>query len=139
MPQFFFDTDHLTLYQHKHPPLLQRLPAQPVDTVAICPINIEETLRGRLATLARVLTGAKHVRAYAHLVAAEEMFRLFPLTPFDASSESQFQQLRMARLRMGTRDLKIAAIALTHGLTVLTRNRSDFGRVPGLALADWSV
>ena len=96
-------------------------------------------MRGRLATLAHVLTGAKHVQAYAHLVAAEEMFRLFPLVPFDAPSESQFQQLRAARLRVGTLDLKIAAIALTNSLTVLTRNRSDFGRVPGLTIADWSV
>jgi tRNA(fMet)-specific endonuclease VapC len=139
MLQFLFDTDHLTLYQYQHPPLMQRLAFQPVDAVGICPINIEETMRGRLAVLARVLAGAKHVQAYAHLVAAEEMFRLFPLVPFDSSSESRFQQLRAARLRVGTLDLKIAAIALTNGLTVLTRNRSDFERVPGLALADWSV
>ena len=139
MPQFLFDSDHLTLFQHKHPPLMQRLAAQPADAVAICPINIEETMRGRLASLARVLAGPKHVQAYAHLVAAEEMFRLFPLVPFDAGSESQFQQLRAARLHVGTLDLKIAAIALTNGLTVLTRNRSDFGRVPGLTIADWSV
>ena len=139
MLQFLFDTDHLTLYQHKHPPLLQRIALQPADSVAICPINIEETMRGRLAPLARILAGNKHVQAYAHLVAAEEMFRLFPLVPFDGASESEFQHLRAARLRVGTLDLKIAAIALTNGLTVLTRNRSDFGRVPGLALEDWSV
>ena len=63
MPQFVFDTDHLTLYQHKHPPLMQRLSQQPADAVAICPINIEETMRGRLAVLARVLSGMKHVQA----------------------------------------------------------------------------
>ena len=79
MVQFLFDTDHLTLFEHKHSPLLQRPALQSADTVAICPINIEESMRGWLAPLARVLTGNKHVQAYANLVAAEEMFRLFPL------------------------------------------------------------
>ena len=139
MPQFLFDSDHLTLYQHKHPLLIKRLALQPGDAVAICPINIEESMRGWLAPLARVLTGHKHVQAYANLVAAEEMFRLFPLVPFDAASESQFQHLRASRVRVGTLDLKIAAIALANRLTVLTRNRRDFGRVPGLVIMDWSV
>jgi tRNA(fMet)-specific endonuclease VapC len=139
MPQFLFDTDHLTLYQYKHPPLMQRFAQEPADSVAICPINIEEIMRGRLARLARVLTGAKHVQAYADLVDAEAMFRLFPLVPFDAASESEFQHLRALGLRVGTLDLKIAAIALTNRLTVLTRNRRDFGRVLGLTIEDWSV
>jgi tRNA(fMet)-specific endonuclease VapC len=111
----------------------------PVGAIGICPINIEETMRGRLAPLWRVLTGNKHIQAYAHLVAAEEMFRLFPLVPFDLASEIQFQHSRAARLRVGTLDLKITAIALTNNLTVLTRNRGDFGRIPGLAIEDWFV
>jgi tRNA(fMet)-specific endonuclease VapC len=118
---------------------MQRLALQPADAVAICPINIEETMRGRLAPLGRVLSGAVHVQAYANLVAAEEMFRLFPLVPFDSGCENQFQQLRAARLHIGTLDLEIAAIALINGLIVLTRNGSDFGRVPGLTCEDWSI
>ena len=139
MLQFLFDTDHLTLHQYLHPPLMNRFALHPSDAVGICPINIEETMRGRLAPLGRVLTGFKHIEAYARLVAAEELFRLFPLVPFDDACEIQFEHLRAARLRVGTLDLKIASIALTNGLTVLTRNRIDFGRVPGLAIEDWSI
>ena len=139
MPQFVFDTDHLTLFHHKHPVLMQHLAAQNPGAVAIAPITIEETLRGRLAVLRRGLVGLSHVRAYGNLVASVELFKLFPVMAFDQASEAEFQQLRAARLRVGTQDLKIAAIARTNQLTVLTRNRLDFGRVPGLALEDWSV
>jgi tRNA(fMet)-specific endonuclease VapC len=122
-----------------HPLLMSRIALYPVGAIGICPINIEETMRGRLAPLGRILRGIKHIQAYAHLVAAEEMFRLFPLVSFDVASEIQFQHLRAAQLRVGTLDLKIAAIALTNNLTVLTRNRNDFGRIPGLKIEDWSV
>lgn len=34
-------------------------------------------------------------------------------------------------------DLKIASITLVNNATLLTRNRSDFDRVPGLQTEDW--
>ena len=132
MLQFLLDTDHLTLYQHDHPPLMQRLAMQTGDSVGICPINVEEVMRGRLATLGRALAGVHHVEAYAFLVDALELLRRFPLVPFDDVGETRFQDLKRARVRVGTLDLKIASIALAHRLTVLTRTAATSGASP-----DW--
>lgn len=40
---------------------------------------------------------------------------------------------------IGERDLLIAAIARTLGLTLVTANRKEFDRVPALAVEDWSA
>ena len=57
---------------------------------------------------------------------------------FDAPAVAEFQRLKGLRLRVGTMDLKIAAIALAHHATILTRNVKDFGPVPGLRVEDWT-
>lgn len=38
---------------------------------------------------------------------------------------------------IGPNDLLIAAIAAANGLTLVTHNLSEFGRVEGLMLQDW--
>jgi len=57
---------------------------------------------------------------------------------FNEASAVEFRKLRQARVRIGTMDLKIAAIVLAHGATLLTRNLVDFRKVPGLKIEDWT-
>jgi tRNA(fMet)-specific endonuclease VapC len=138
MLQSLLDTDHLTLYDQGHPQLTQRLAMHPKNTIAVSVVTVEESLRGRPGALSRSLDGPTRIRRYAGLVGTVELFCQLPLVHFDQASEDHFQQLRALRLRIGTQDLKIAAVALASNLTLLTRNRRDFARIPGLVLDDWS-
>jgi tRNA(fMet)-specific endonuclease VapC len=138
MPQFLFDTDRLTLFEHGHGPLRSRLAGLRSDAVAVSAVTAEEALRGRLARLNRARDGHTRIHSYAQLVATVMVLNRFPLLPFDQASEDQFQLLLALRTRVGSQDLKIAAVALSNNLILITRNRGDFGRIPGLVIDDWS-
>ncbi len=56
----------------------------------------------------------------------------------DLEADRRFEALRRQGIRIGSQDLRIAAIALTQDATVVTRNHRDFNMVPALLLADWS-
>ena len=58
---------------------------------------------------------------------------------YDAAAIQRFQELRKAKIRIGTMDLKIAAIALSRGAKLLSRNLSDYRKVPGLVVEDWTL
>ena len=51
----------------------------------------------------------------------------------------QFEQLQKQHIRIGTMDLKIAAIAIANNATLLSRNLKDFSKVPGLKVEDWAA
>jgi tRNA(fMet)-specific endonuclease VapC len=67
----------------------------------------------------------------------------FSVLPFDVPAAERYVEARCALEAagrpIGERDLIIAATALAHGLTVVTNNTREFGRVPGLAVDDWSA
>lgn len=63
--------------------------------------------------------------------------------PFDAEDASAAGAIRAA-LRVvgkpiGSYDVLIAAQAVVRGLTLITANTSEFGRVPGLKLDNWTI
>ena len=115
-----------------------RLASFAAGEVAVSTVTEEEMLRGRLAVLARRSEGERRVHAYGKLLETMRFFTAIPVAPFDMACERQFQALRATRLRAGSRDLRIAATALVHNATLVTRNTRDFNQVPGLLLDDWS-
>ena len=64
-----------------------------------------------------------------------------PVLPFDDHAARRYGELRADLERLGTpigdADLRIAAIALTHELIVVTANTRHFERVPGLDIENW--
>lgn len=109
------------------------------DEYAISAVSAEELMRGRLAVLARRANGEQRVHAYRKLVATIRLLQTMVIVDFDMACEQRFSALRQQKIRIGSRDLRIAATALVHDLTLVTRNTQDFAHVPGLRLEDWSV
>lgn len=138
MTQFILDTDHLTLLQQGHPRVLQRVGSMPPTFLAITIVTVEEQLRGWLDAVRRHHGSARQIWAYRGLQEAIEFFPRVAMLPFDQAAFQQFESLRQQRIRIGTQDLRIAAITLAVGATLVTRNGRDFGQVPGLAAEDWA-
>lgn len=139
---WLLDTDHLTILERGGStalPLQMRLGQVPVSEVDTTIINYEEQMRGWLSQAAQANTPEKIINAYALLQTHVETFRDFLILPFDRAASNYFEGLRKARLGVGTKDLRIAAVCLAHDATLLTRNLRDFGKVPGLRAEDWST
>jgi tRNA(fMet)-specific endonuclease VapC len=111
------------------------LPAGEVFGVPV--VVVEEQMRGWLATIARERVVRRQVRAYRELADLFEFFAEFDVVVFDDRAAGEFESLRSAKLRLGTMDLKIAATALANQAILLSANRSDFERVPGLRVENW--
>ena len=139
MLQFLLDTDHLTLLEHHHPAVTRQVSQQPIGAVGLCAVTVEESLRGRLTSIAQAQDGTGCINRNARLVGSLRLFERYPIAPFDQAAENEYQKIRALHLRVGTRDQKIAAIALASNLTMVTRNRRDFGQVTGVIIVDWSV
>ena|SRR5438132_8890868 len=74
-----------------------------------------------------------------NLLATSLYFRTITIIGFDEQAQTIFRRLRVQGIRIGTQDLRIAAIALGLGATLVTRNVQDFATIPSLNIADWSL
>jgi tRNA(fMet)-specific endonuclease VapC len=82
-------------------------------------------------------------RVAENLETLRKFFGDFVSLPFDGQAAAICgrlrSQLKAAGTPIGSYDLQIAAIALTHNLTLITHNTGEFSRVEGLHLEDWEV
>lgn len=138
---FVLDTDHLSLLQRGDSEgirrLRERVPGTPGVVTTI--VSFEEQTRGWLAYSARARSIPEVVDSYRRLATHLDDFRAMTVLDFDDAAADEFQRLRGTKIRIGTGDLRIAAIAITLGATVLTRNLADFRKVPGLKVEDWTT
>ncbi|NJO51150.1 MAG: type II toxin-antitoxin system VapC family toxin [Leptolyngbyaceae cyanobacterium RM2_2_4] len=138
---YILDTDHLSLIQRNRQDgkrILSRLATVKADEVAVTIITYEEQVRGRLNLLAKAKTSEEQILAYQGLQQLITDYRSISIISFNREAASEYQRLRKSYPRLGSMDLKIAAIALTNNAILLTRNQSDFGQITTLRIENWS-
>ena len=139
---YLFDTDHMSLIEHggvEYERIKMRLRTVPPDDVATTIISYEEQTRVWLARIAQMTTPERQISVYSELKRQLRNYCDIAVVEFDAKAAAEFKRLRQQNVRIGTMDLKIAAIALANDAAVITRNTQDFARVPNLKIENWSV
>jgi tRNA(fMet)-specific endonuclease VapC len=90
-----------------------------------------------MAYLNQARTPGGVLTAYEKLEDLLGYFAKSNIARFVQAAAARFLNLRKQGVRLGTLDLRIAAIALTNNCTLLSSNLKDFRKVPGLMVEDW--
>jgi len=138
MSLYVLDTDTLTLWLRGQPRVCQRILAQDPTELCTTIVTIEELLSGWYTQIRRARNDEQMARAYAALQQTVEIGSRIPILAFDLAAIQRFNELRKQLRRVGTNDLKIAATVMENGAVLVTRNQSDFAKIPGFQFEDWS-
>jgi tRNA(fMet)-specific endonuclease VapC len=138
MSLWVLDTDMLTLWLRGQETVTARVAATPPQQLAVTIITVEEILGGWYTQIRQARDDQQLARAYQALQQAVEFTRSIQLLPFNPPGIRRYRQLRTHHRRIGTNDLRIAAIVLEQQGILVTRNTTDFTDIPGLQLDDWS-
>jgi tRNA(fMet)-specific endonuclease VapC len=139
MTLWILDTDHVSLFQTGHPLITQRIQSIDPNSIAVTIVTVEEQMYGRLNRIRRAKSAEELRIAYFNLNRTLTYFQTINVLDFDAKSADCYQEIISQKIRVGTQDLKIAAIVLSRGAVIVTRNYRDFSKVPRLQIEDWSI
>lgn len=131
---YLLDTDTLSNLMRRVPKssLISRLARVPPEEQFTSIVTLGELIYGAL----------RSDRAALLLERIEAVVPVdLPVLPFDALAARRYGGVRADLERKGTpigdADLRIAAIALSRRLTVVTANERHFRKVPGLSVENW--
>jgi tRNA(fMet)-specific endonuclease VapC len=137
MTLFVLDSDILSLLA-KGEPIVARCQNAAGNTLATTVISVEEMLSGWYTLLRKSKRKEQVVAAYDQLATSVEFLAAFPLLRFTSGALDRFESFKKMRLGVRGQDLRIAAIVLESGGTLVTRNVRDFQHIPALSMEDWS-
>jgi tRNA(fMet)-specific endonuclease VapC len=135
-----FDTDVFSATLLGNTAFVSRLSTIPADQQAIPIIVVEEIVRGRLNIIRQAEAGKTQIGidlAYELFEETIRDIRRLQILSYSSEAERAYQEWRREGVRISTHDLRIAAICQVHGATLISRNRRDFERVPGLTVEFW--
>jgi tRNA(fMet)-specific endonuclease VapC len=138
MSLWILDTDCFSLFQRGNSNIIKRVINTDPEQLAITIITVEEQIRGRLNIIRRS-SDEKTVLAYGNLKNLLQDIQQLNILDFTNEANNYYQKLVAQTTRVGTRDLRIAAIALSVNGIVVTRNYRDFEKISNLSLENWTI
>jgi tRNA(fMet)-specific endonuclease VapC len=136
---WILDTDHISLFQRGHPQIVNRLATVALTDIAITIITIEEQIRGRFNMIRQAASSSELIPAYRNLHITFDSLKSFVILDFNPTASAVYTSLLQQKIKIGSQDLRIAAIALSVNGILVTRNQRDFAKVPNLIIEDWST
>jgi tRNA(fMet)-specific endonuclease VapC len=141
--KYLLDTDHISFLQRRtgleFANLTARIARHSSADFALSVVSFDEQVIGAHTFINRAQTKTDIIRGYTLLLETLQGFSTVPVLPFDIAAIGIFDELRVQKIRISTMDLRIAAIALSRNLVLLTRNIGDFSKVPEIITEDWTI
>lgn len=141
--KYLLDTDHISFLQRSNclefERLTLRMSQHSITDFALSIISFHEQVLGAHSFINRAKTNTDIIRGYNLLSDILKGFANSPVLMFDAKANLIFEQIKEQKVRVATMDLRIAAIALSYDITLLTRNSKDFSKIQGLVTEDWTI
>ena len=127
------DTNHcIFLINRRFPEVARRLARQAVGSVAVSSVTVSELWYGV----------ENSSRKEQNRAALAKFLLPLEILPYGEDAAQAYGKIRpvleKAGCAIGAMDLLIAAHALSFPATLVTHNRREFQRVPGLKLEDWT-
>lgn len=138
MNLFILDTDTVSLFQRNHPAVRTAVLSHPIVELSISVLTVEEQLSGWYSELRKAKNPPDLAAVYQRMTSTVKFFAALQILTFTEAAILRSDGLRQQKINIGKTDLRIAAVALDHDATLVTRNVRDFSRVPGLRIEDWS-
>lgn len=138
MKLYVLDTNVLVSFQEGDATVCAKVLGRPMDELATTVITVEEQLSGWYTLLRRAKNAEQLSRTYQRLADTVLLFARFQLLSFTELAIARFEYLKTLKLGVKHMDLRIAAIAVEFGGTVVTANTTDFRDIPELDIEDWS-
>jgi tRNA(fMet)-specific endonuclease VapC len=140
MKKCILDTDHVSLILQNSPQVITNAAKHEISVTIVTVQELFNGWVGRIndPSLVHNLPGL-----YSKLWTTVKYLQTIEVLDFTPEADTCLKKLlkdhpplRKNRLQ---KDMRIAAIALSLGATVITRNQRDFCQVPGLSIEDWTL
>jgi tRNA(fMet)-specific endonuclease VapC len=137
--RYILDTDHISLILFNHPQVTENAAKHQIATSIV---TVQELFNGWIGRINDPAQMNNLPALYSKLSITLKYLQTVEVLDFTVEADECLKNLlqtnpplRKNRLQ---KDMRIAAIALSLNLTVVTRNRKDFELVPNLQIVDWT-